>query len=61
MLCLISEPLPDSIQNRRGYINYEGDIVVPLIYGAISHFFEGKASVIDVLEKPDLSMSQESS
>src|ERR1700688_2351291 len=51
MLYPISEPVPDSIKDRFGYIDDRGNVAVPPSYSACSHFFEGKAAVIDETEK----------
>ena len=51
MLYPISEPIADSIKDRFGYIDDRGNVAVPPSYSACSHFFEGKASVIDKTEK----------
>jgi hypothetical protein len=51
MLYPISEPIPDSAKDRFGYIDDRGNVVVPLVYSACSHFFECKASVIDETRK----------
>jgi hypothetical protein len=39
--------MADSVEDRFGYIDERGDVFVPLSYSACSHFFEGKASVVD--------------
>lgn len=51
MLYPISEPIPDSVENLSGYIDSRGNVVVQPSYLACSHFFEGKASVIDKTKK----------
>ncbi len=51
MLYPISEPIPDSVKDRFGYIDDRGNVVVPPVYSGCSHFFEGKAAVIDENEK----------
>ncbi len=47
MLYPITEPIPNSVEDRFGYIDDRGDIAVWPSYSACSHFFEGKASAID--------------
>jgi hypothetical protein len=47
MLYPISEPIPDSVKDRFGYIDHRGSVAIRPSYSACSHFFEGKASVID--------------
>jgi hypothetical protein len=47
MLYPISEPIPDSVDDLCGYIDQYGNVVIQPSYFACSHFFEGKASVID--------------
>jgi hypothetical protein len=51
MLYPISEPIPDSVENLYGYIDSRGNVVIQPSYLACSHFFEGKAAVIDETEK----------
>jgi hypothetical protein len=51
MLYPISEPIPNSVENLCGYINSRGNVVIEPSYLACSHFFEGKASVIDETKK----------
>jgi WG containing repeat len=51
MLYPISEPAPNSVRNVCGYINGRGEVTIGPSYLACSHFFEGKASVIDDTRK----------
>ena len=51
MLYPISEPIPDSVDDLFGYINSSGDVLIPVSYAGCSHFFEGKAAVVDRMGK----------
>src|SRR2546425_13223946 len=51
MLYPISEPIPGSVNGQFGYMDERGNIAIPPSYSACSHFFEGKASVIDESKK----------
>lgn len=51
MLYPISEPIPNSVEDRCGYIDDRGNVVIPPSYLACSHFFEGKAAVVNDLKK----------
>ena len=51
MLYPISEPVPDSVEDRFGYIDDRGNVVIRPSYLACSHLFEGKASVVNENKK----------
>ncbi|HEY2352912.1 MAG TPA: WG repeat-containing protein [Candidatus Acidoferrum sp.] len=51
MLYPVSEPISDSVEDRFGYIDGRGNVVVQPSYLACSHFCEGKAAVIDKTRK----------
>ena len=47
MLYPISEPVRGSVEDRHGYIDGRGHVVIPPSFSACAHFFEGKAAVLD--------------
>jgi hypothetical protein len=51
MLYSISEPIPNSVEDRNGYIDDRGNVVIRPSYLACSHFFEGKAAVLNEIKK----------
>jgi len=51
MLYPISEPVSDSVEDHFGYIDDRGNVVIRPSYLACSHFFEGKATVVNEIKK----------
>jgi hypothetical protein len=51
MLYPVSAPIHGETSDLFGFINEAGDIVIPFSYAGCSHFFEGKAVVIDGTRK----------